>query len=72
MLDVSPGMVKSRSDDCLFLVIRRVQLRASWVILLEGLCYFQIVVLVEHRSVCLNGSQRGRLLLDNLLCDTSA
>ena len=64
-------MSSSRSDDCLFLVIRRVQLRASWVILLEGLCYLQIVVLVEHRSVCLNGSQRGRLHLENLLCNTS-
>ena len=71
MLDVSPGMVKSRSDDCPFLVVRRVQLRASWVILLEGLCYLQMVVLVEHGSVCLNGSQRGRLHLENLLCDTS-
>ena len=71
-MDVSPGMVKSRSDDCLFLVIRRVQLRASWVILLDGLYCLQIVVLVKHRLVYLNGSQRGRLLLENLLCDTSA
>ena len=69
-MDMSPGMSSSRSDGYLFLVVRRVQLRASWIVLLEGLCYFQIVVLVEHGSVCLNGSQRGRLHLENLLCDT--